>query len=98
LNYKQDCFLVVCWFDPCWACTYGHSTIWLNRNAAAFPALSRFNQQSVVAHELGHTLGLAHAAFYAGETVGRYSVMEFCCFAYNTPQTHDVTDYRTLYP
>jgi hypothetical protein len=51
-----------------------------------------------VTHELGHTLGLAHAGFYAGEGSGNYSIMDYLTWSYNKPQPHDVNDFNALYP
>jgi hypothetical protein len=65
---------------------------------AGFGALSFANQQNAVTHELGHTLGLAHAGFYAGEFNGNYSVMDYCCPGYSTPRQHDINDMNALYP
>jgi hypothetical protein len=63
-----------------------------------FSNLAFGDQQDAITHELGHTLGLAHAGFYAGEIVGNYSVMDYCCPGYSTPRPHDVNDINALYP
>ncbi len=97
-NYDRDCYLLWCWWDPDWTTTYVSSIIHLNTAAGSFGSLSAFNQQAVVAHELGHSLGLAHAGYYAGESTGAYSIMDWCCYSYNTPQSHDVNDINYLYP
>jgi len=100
-NYERDCF-ISCWWDADWDDTIEHSVIRLNTavdgNNSGFSTLSGANQQAVVTHEMGHSLGMAHAGYYAGESVGAYSIMDYCCFGYSTPQTHDVNDVNALYP
>jgi hypothetical protein len=97
-NYDRVCFFLSCWWDPNWTTTYASSIIHLNFAPDSFGWLSAFDGQAVVVHELGHSLGLAHAGYYAGESTGAYSIMDYCCYGYNTPQPHDVNDINHLYP
>lgn len=97
-NYDRDCFLAWCWWDAQWDETIQASNVRLNTRAGTFNVLSAASKQLVVVHELGHSLGLKHAGFYAGEAAGNYSVMDYCCPGYNTPRTHDINDVNNLYP
>jgi len=71
---------------------------WLRYSPNGFSNLSFNDQQDAITHELGHTLGLAHAGYYAGEANGNYSVMDYCCPGYSTPRQHDINDINGLYP
>ena len=98
VNYDEDCFLWWCWWDPQDRSeNIQASNIWLNSFPGTFGSRSTFDRQLVVVHELGHSLGLAHAGYYAGETYGCYSVMDNCMGRYNTPQQHDIFDVNALY-
>jgi hypothetical protein len=57
-----------------------------------------FTMVGDVTHELGHTLGLAHAGLYAGESSGYYSIMDYLNTNYNRPRAHDISDLMGLYP
>ena len=97
-NYEQDCFLWNCWWDNEFTDTIGHSVIRMNTASGQFGSLSAFDKQDADAHELGHSLGLAHAGAYAGESTCCYSIMDYVGYGYNVPQTHDVNDINNLYP
>lgn len=47
-------------------------------------------QKNVATHELGHALGLAHS--YSGQLMYAY------VSTITTPQSHDISDYNTLWP
>jgi hypothetical protein len=54
---------------------------------------------------MGHTLGLGHTGYYAGEhpgpgyPIGSYSVMDYCCSqSIDHPLQHDINDINGLYP
>lgn len=72
-------------------CTYSYATLQLNTNTLG--SETDFIRQKVAAHEFGHGVGLGHT------TDGTYnSIMRQGYLSYNTPQTHDINDFNTLYP
>ena len=77
---------------------------WLRCGYNGFSNLSALDQQDAITHELGHTIGLAHAGYYAGEKPGSgfpdgtYSVMDYCCPGFATPRAHDINDLNAKYP
>lgn len=95
-NYEQDCFIICVW-DAAWDDTIGHSVIRMNTVTGSFGSLSAHDKQAAVGHELGHSMGLAHAGYYAGESTGNYSIMDYCCFT-SVPLQHDINDLNSLYP
>lgn len=98
LNYEYDCVGFYCWWDNEFSDTIRHSVIRENTAPGQFGSLSAFDQQEALTHELGHSLGLAHAGAYAGESTCCYSIMDYNGQSYNTPQPHDVNDINSLYP
>ncbi len=94
-----------CWFDFKTSMKIDAAVVTLNVWPGAFDSLSAFGMRAAVVHELGHSLGLKHAGYYAGEFPGWwfppfpalvYSVMDFCC-VFDRPQPHDIQDINALY-
>ena len=81
---------------PDWSDNYNSGVIMLN-NAKANSG-NYFLQVGDVTHEMGHILGLAHSGYYAGESTGYYSIMDYLNWGYNKPQPHDYADVNALYP
>jgi len=74
-----------------WSGKTAASVLWMNN--------SKSPQQGTIVHELGHTLGLDHAGYYAGEKTGGYSIMDYaCCRPGDVPAQHDINDINALYP
>jgi hypothetical protein len=95
--YDRDCF-IWCWWDADWGDPFQSCVIRVNVNGSVWTGADTFDEVGVLAHEMGHCLGLAHAGWYAGEANGAYSIMDYCCLGYNTLKPHDISDLNALYP
>jgi hypothetical protein len=101
LHTVCDFWFLGCWsshqvLDPSWNETYAAGQIMVN--TAKDNGSDYFLLVADVTHEIGHTLGLAHAGYYNGEASGYYSIMDYLNWNYNRPQWHDVWDTNFLYP
>lgn len=63
-------------------------------NDATFPSLSTNMQKKVIAHEMGHAMGLADVNYYALYQ----SIMKQGTLSYYLPQSHDINDVNAKYP
>ncbi len=76
-------------WDGLYTNTAGTDEIYLN--AFYLDSYSDFSRRAVAAHEQGHALGLAHS--FSGQLMYECST----CSGVNTPQGHDIEDYRALW-
>lgn len=77
-------------WDGLYTNTTGSDEIYLNKYYLS--GYTSFKQKAVAAHEVGHALGLAHS--YSPNLMNSCST----CSGVNTPQSHDRSDYYTLWP
>jgi hypothetical protein len=100
--------------DSCWGWSitgYNAGAVWINDGLDAgliyenhngnYDRLTPGERKDTLMHEIGHTLGLEHAGYYGGESVGWYSIMDYCCpsdLGLSFPSSHDVSDINMNYP
>lgn len=82
--------------DVAWNGAYSPSgVIYLNSHFLA--AYTEFQRSAIATHELGHALGLGDHSLsdYASQKI----IMYYCslCSGVNTPQSHDKSDYNSLW-
>lgn len=97
-NYAGETFAGMAINKPCSqaGCRYGWGEIYLN--APIMNGQSAFMQQAIVAHEVGHILGLSHACGEAACPYGSAStLMQWGQLPYNVPQAHDINDVNAIY-
>lgn len=74
---------------PCSTCTYTKNYIYMNQRT--LDSENDFTRTKVATHEIGHAIGLDHAAWW------RTSVMKQGHLSYNSPRSYDINDVNGLY-
>ena len=86
-NYTRDCVWFICWWDLNFTDRIDASMVFENHQNNAYDNLKANERLDVIKHEFGHSVGLAHAGYYGGDSPlpgpgypwGVYSIMDYCC-------------------
>ena len=78
-------------------CSYRYADVYLNRRTMDPETI--FQSQAIVAHEVGHAMGLSHVCGEAACPPGSATtLMQWGRLPYNVPQNHDINDINAMYP